>query len=163
MNADEALPQTMNIQSAQPVSSAAELIKAAQIELGRLGCFTGEADGTMNAATTAGINQYLSRRGIPDPQILVTENFVSELRGQPSNICAFSCPAGQIANASTCVATKKPSRQKEALQEDDDARDKPKKDNRLHQHEAKRRPQQEVSAYPREFHSGGGGVIGVGF
>ena len=40
--------------------STSELIHSAQIELARLGCFSGELDGTLNAATQVGINRYLS-------------------------------------------------------------------------------------------------------
>jgi DNA segregation ATPase FtsK/SpoIIIE-like protein len=157
-------------------SSGSELIHAAQIELGRLGCFSGEADGTLNAATQAGIGRYLEKRGQKDAQVAVTESLLSELRNQQSKICPPECGPGQRAEGSTCVADTKPSAPvKSTKQEEEEVRPKPKTAHASSKQEAKqseRRPppraqvHQEVNAAPREFHGGGGGAgatIGVGF
>jgi hypothetical protein len=157
-------------------SNTSELIHAAQIELSRLGCFSGKADGTLNAATKTGINRYLSRRGRSDPQVAVTESFISELRDQQLKNCQLDCPSGQTADGDTCVASKKSSQPTKSARQHDDAQDKPKANRQPAKQEAKqgdKRPErpsaqpqpqvhQEVSTAPRESH-GGGSMIGVGF
>jgi hypothetical protein len=157
------------------VSNTSELIHAAQIELSRLGCFSGKADGTLNAATKSGINRYLSRRGSPDPDVAVTESFISELRDQQLRNCQLVCPSGQTADGDTCVASKKSAQPTKSARQHDDVQDKPKANRQATKQEAKQdkrsdrpsaqsQPQvrQEVSTAPRESH-GGGSMIGVGF
>jgi hypothetical protein len=157
-------------------SNTTELIHAAQIELSRLGCFSGKADGTLNAATKAGINRYLSRRGSPDPDIAVTDSFVSELRDQQLKNCQLDCPSGQTADGDVCIAAKKSSEPTKSARQHDDVQDKPKANRQPVKQEVKqadKRPErptaqpqpqvhQEVTSAPRESH-GGGATIGVGF
>ena len=146
------------------------LVRTAQIELSRLGCLSGDADGTLNAATQAGIKSYFknyrSRPGRREPEIAITESFVSELRAQHTRICPLDCPAGQTANGSTCVVDKKPSNPNVGRQEEQ----KPTipRRPRSKQEVAQPRPRahQEASA-PTPPHSGGGGggstTSGIGF
>ena len=162
-NVDEARPQKTLKQSIQEMSNSPELIRAAQIELSRLGCYSGEADGLMSTSTTDAVSRYLSHSGRLESDTGVTESFVSELRDQHSKVCGLSCPTGQSTNAATCVAGEKPSKPKEALRQDDEPSVSSKKGGRSERLAESRRSQQVVSAYPREFHSGGGNVIGVGF
>jgi hypothetical protein len=151
--------------------NTSELIHSAQIELARLGCFSGDPDGTLNAATQAGINRYLSRRGHRDSQTAITESFVSELHNQQARVCPLDCPAGQIADGNTCVAEKKSSKPTKAARHEEEIQHKPTSGHpRAKQEAAQPRPHvhQEVSATPRQNHGGGGGggggtTIGVGF
>ena len=155
-------------------SNTNELIQAAQIELSRLGCFSGKADGTLNAATKTGINRYLSRRGSPDPDAAVTESFVSELRDQQLKNCQLDCPRGQTADGDVCIAGKKSSEPTKSARQHDDVQEKPKANRPPAKQEVKQadkkpdrpsappQPQvhQEVSSTPSH---GGGTMIGVGF
>jgi Caspase domain len=153
-------------------SNTSELIHAAQIELSRLGCFAGKADGTLNAATKAGINRYLSRRGNPDPDVAVTDSFVSELRDQQLKNCQLDCPSGQTAAGDVCIAGKKSSEPTKSARQHDDVQEKPKANRQPAKQEIKQadkkperpsaQPQvhQEVSSTPSH---GGGTMIGVGF
>ena len=173
--AETAAPQSATTPSSeQPMqgggASRSDLIRAAQTESTRLGCFSGDADGTVNAATQVGISRYLSRRGRRNSQMDITEIFVSELRGQHTRICPLDCPAGQTAEGNTCVADKKSSKPTKAVRREEEIQRKPAVGRaRGKQEAAPPRPQvhQEVSAAPREFHSAGGGgggtTIGVGF
>jgi Caspase domain len=153
-------------------SNTSDLIHAAQIELSRLGCFSGKPDGSLNAATKSGIDRYLSRRGRPDPDAVVTESLVSELRNQQLKNCQLDCPSGQTADGEVCVAGKKSSPTTKSARQHDDVQEKSKPTRQPPKQEAKQadkrpeRPQpqvhQEVSSGPRESH-GGGAMIGVGF
>ena len=155
-------------------SNTSELIHAAQIELSRLGCFSGKADGTLNAATKTGINRYLSRRGSPEPDVAVTESFVSELKDQQLKNCQLDCPSGQTADGDICIAGKKSSEPTKSARQHDDAPERPKATRQPAKQEVKQadkkperpsaqpQPQvhQEVSSAPSH---GGGTMIGVGF
>jgi hypothetical protein len=153
-------------------SNTSELIRSAQVELSRLGCFSGKPDGTLNAATKTGIDRYLSRRGRPDPDAVVTESFVSELHNQQLKNCQLNCPSGQTADGDVCVAGKKSSPGTKSARQRDDVREKSKPARQPAKPEVKQadkrpeRPQpqvhQEVYSAPRESH-GGGTMIGVGF
>jgi hypothetical protein len=72
--------------------STSEMMHSAQIELTRLGCFSGDPDGTLNPPIP--VNRYLSRRGHRDSQTTITDSFVSELRSQQARVCPPDCPAG---------------------------------------------------------------------
>ena len=163
-------PEKKNVP--EVASNTSDLIHAAQIELSRLGCFSGKPDGSLNAATKSGIDRYLSRRGRPDPDAVVTESFVSELRNQQLKNCQLDCPSGQTADGEICVAGKKSSPTTKSARQHDDVQEKSKPTRQPPKQEAKQadkrpeRPQpqvhQEVSSGPRESH-GGGAMIGVGF
>jgi Caspase domain len=170
----ETPPSQQNKEAQPPAgeSSTPELIQAAQIELSRLGCYAGEADGSLNTATQVGIGRYLSNQGRRDAPVAVTESLLSELRSQQSKICPLECAPGQKADGETCVADTKPSAPIKATKQEEEPPHKPKTGHAPSKQEARqseRRPpphmqvHQEVSAAPRESHSGGGATIGVGF
>jgi hypothetical protein len=71
-------------QRAEAAAKAAEadLVRSAQGELNRIGCFAGREDGTLNQATRDAIQHYRSKRGQPNGDIKITAGFISELRGQ---------------------------------------------------------------------------------
>jgi Caspase domain/Putative peptidoglycan binding domain len=83
-------PTTDNSQTAQPstqpviVSDTPALVAAAQRELRRLGCYTGDDDGRFSASTHAAIWRYLSQRGRQSDGS-VTMAFVSELKVDRGN------------------------------------------------------------------------------
>jgi hypothetical protein len=164
-------PEKKNVPAV--VSNTSELIHAAQIELSRLGCFSGKPDGTLNAATKTGIDRYLSRRGRPDPDVVVTESFISELQNQKLKNCQLDCPSGQMADGDICIASKKSSPTTKSARQHDDVPEKSKPVRQPAKQETKQadkrpeRPQPQVhqevySPPPRESH-GSGTMIGVGF
>jgi outer membrane protein assembly factor BamD (BamD/ComL family) len=140
------------------------LVVAAKRELSRLGCFSGEADGTLNLAMQESIGRYLSRRGRRNSKATISESFLSELRGQQSRICPLECAAGEKPEGDTCVVDTQPSEPVKASKEEEEAPTKRKAATaRSERRPLQPRPQvrQEVSAH----HSGsaGGATIGVGF
>ena len=79
-------------------------IEAAQQELPRLGCFSGTADGSLDAATRAAIQLYQSAHGQnPTKETEITDDFIAELRQQSVTVCPIVCPAGKIAEGRRCV------------------------------------------------------------
>jgi peptidoglycan hydrolase-like protein with peptidoglycan-binding domain len=79
-------------------------VSVAQQELTRLGCFSGAADGSLDAATKAAIRLYQSARGQnPSGDAEITDDFVAELKQRTAVVCALACPAGKIAEGNKCV------------------------------------------------------------
>jgi hypothetical protein len=79
-------------------------IEAAQQELTRLGCFSGAADGSLDAATRAAIQLYQSARGQSRSNDTdITDDFIADLKQQNANLCPIACPAGKIAEGRQCV------------------------------------------------------------
>lgn len=156
-------------------SNTPELIHAAQVELRRLGCFSGDADGKLTGATEDGISRYLSKRGGENAIVAVTQDLVAKLRNEHSRVCALECGAGETAQGDTCVANR-PAKEKEKQtahreEEHHKAKEAHRKaaDEERPRRQAERsaprpRAREEVSAgHPSGGGGGGGAAIGVGF
>jgi Caspase domain len=85
-----------------------DLIRAAQNELQRLGCFSGSQDGKLSGTTKAAIGRFLTEKGRPSSDGNVTETFVASLREQQDRVCALTCARGQHPEGDRCVADAKP-------------------------------------------------------
>jgi Putative peptidoglycan binding domain len=71
-----------------PPANTAALIAAAQRELARLGCYSGDRNGKLDADTKVAIKKYKARRDQPvTAEIAVTESFVDELGNQKLRVC----------------------------------------------------------------------------
>jgi hypothetical protein len=129
-----------------PPANTPELVKSAQKQLARLGCYSGDNDGKLDADTKVAIKKYKVQSNQPVTDIAVTDSFVSEL----SKLKLRVCPAAVVEKPKPAVVEKpKPKdTRKEAKQE----RSKP----------SESRPQPQA----RQQASGGGAahpMIGIGF
>ena len=70
-----------------PPANTPELVASAQKELARLGCYSGDSDGKLDAATKGAIKKYQAEREQPVTGIAVTDGFVSELRKLKLRVC----------------------------------------------------------------------------
>lgn len=61
---------------------AEELVRSAQGELRRIGCYDGRDTGTVNDDTKRALAAYYANRGVKKGEEKITENLVTELRGQ---------------------------------------------------------------------------------
>jgi Caspase domain len=161
-----------------------ELVRSAQIELRRLGCFTGREDGALNGATREAIERFLALRGQSSRDVKVTASFVADLRDQEARVCPLTCARGQHAEGDRCVADTKPEPEqrkpvaKQRERERDESRrereaSRPKPERKQPERAASRpapqpqvqqpaRTQAAVPVAPR-ISTGGGAMIGVGF
>jgi Caspase domain len=100
--------------SSAPESSAADtnsrdLIRKAQQELARLGCYSGAADGALGPGTAGALLDYKNARGAKSAgDVKITDDLLTELGKQSSRVCALSCGAGKVAQGDQCVAVQKP-------------------------------------------------------
>jgi caspase domain-containing protein len=162
-----------------------ELVRSAQTELVRLGCFSGKVDGTLNAPTSAALGRYLSIGGQPSANVSVTAELVAELAKHTTRVCPIECKSGETLKGETCVADEKkapPATASRKNEDEEDARSRRKQTSRQPEREEPRRARpapapepmrarQQAVARPSIVSSGGGGggggrtqaIIGVGF
>ncbi len=163
---------------AAAMPNSPELVRSAQTELARLGCFAGKIDGALNAPTTAALGRYLSIEGQPSENVSVTTKLVEELAKHSTRVCPLQCKSGETLKGETCVADERPkaapatvSRRKE---DEDDPRSRRKQTSRQPEREEPRRARpapeaprarQQAVARPSIVSGGSGShtMIGVGF
>jgi Caspase domain len=169
----------------QPANAPA-LVRSAQAELRRIGCFAGRDDGNLNSATKEAIVRYLSTKGESAKDIKVTEGFVASLKDQSGPICPLTCSRGEHAEGDRCVADAKPEKKEKpkatARQRDEDE-DRPARRAKPQREEPRReaarpkperkaersKPERQQASRPQPARSqasrsgGGGGMVGVGF
>lgn len=162
---------------AAALPNSTELVRSAQTELVRLGCFSGKADGTLGAPTSAALGRYLAIEGQPADNVSVTTELVAKLAKHASRVCPLECKSGEVLKGETCVADQKPGVPATASRKKDDDEDAPprrKQASRPEREEPRRarpapeapRARQQAAARP-SITSGGSGrtqaIIGVGF
>jgi len=109
-----AVVATLNNFTAEAAKRAAampnspELIRSAQSELVRIGCFKGKADGTLGAPTSAALGKYMSIQGQPTENVSVTTKLVEELAKHTTRVCPIECKSGETLKGEVCVADEKP-------------------------------------------------------
>ena len=165
-----------------------ELVRSAQTELARLGCFNGKPDGKLAAPTSAALGRYLSIGGQPSDNVSVTTKLVAELAKHTSRVCPIECKSGETLRGETCVADEKPNEKLKGPpatasrknEDEQDARPRRKQTSRQPDREEPRRARpapepprvrQQAVARPSIVSGGGGGsssgraqaIIGVGF
>ena len=121
---------TLNTFAAEAAKRAAalpnspELVRSAQTELVRLGCFSGKIDGTLNAPTNAALGRYMSIEGLPSDNVSVTTKLVAELARHTTRVCPLECKSGETLKGETCVADEKkaPATASRKKEDEDDAR-----------------------------------------
>ena len=169
--------------------NAPELVRSAQTELTRLGCFAGTIDGKLSTPTTGALSHYLSIEGQPTDNPVVTQALVTELTRHITRVCPLECKSGETLKGDTCIADVKPQATPTpataSKRDDDNAPSRKKKQaNRERDEEQPRRKaasapaqetphvRQQALARPSIVSGGGGGggggggshtMIGVGF
>ncbi len=108
---DRIKPQAMaalNTFNGEAAKRTADLVRSAQTELKRIGCYTGGTDGVMSDNTRNALSRYLSAKGLSTNDLTVTDTLVSTLQKQQPITCLRTCPSGQTLSGDTCVAAAKP-------------------------------------------------------
>jgi len=168
--------------------NALPLVRSAQMELIRLGCYIGRPDGSLTS-TQAALSRYLKIEGQPADKPMVTKELVAELVKRSSRVCPVECKSGETLKGEVCVADEKaapaPATASRKNSDEEDARarrkqqatrDREPDQSRRQQKQASqpepRAPRQQALARPSITSGGGGGggggggshtMIGVGF
>jgi Putative peptidoglycan binding domain len=145
-----------------PPANTPELVASAQKQLARLGCYSGDNDGKLDADTKVAIKKYKVQSNQPVTDIAVTDSFVSEL----SKLKLRVCPAAVVEKPKPAVVEKpKPAvveKPKPAVVEKPKPKDTRKEAKQERSKPSESRPQPQA----RQQASGGGAahpMIGIGF
>jgi hypothetical protein len=143
-----------------------ELVRAAQVELARLGCFEGKINGSLTTTEDALI-RYRSSQGQNMTSPDITEALVADLAKQTDRVCPMSCKNGEISKGDTCIANASPS---EAIaptrREDGHEASQGRPSEPLHGQPNKPKAAEATPHSSSAGHSGGAGansMVGVGF
>jgi hypothetical protein len=82
------------------------LVRAAQMELIRLGCATGRPDGSLTT-TQAALSRYLKVEGQPADNPVVTKDILGELTKRSTRVCPLTCNTGETLKGDVCIADEK--------------------------------------------------------
>ena len=168
---DRFVDETAKRAAASPNSP--ELIRSAQTQLARIGCFGGKPDGALSSATKGALDRYLTSKGRASTDLAVTQELVSELTQQSGRVCPLECKAGETASGDVCIANKKEPAPAVASHRRNQDEETPASRNRTKtqasrpqpSHAAAEAPQarQQASAKPNSAAGGSGNMVGVGF
>jgi uncharacterized caspase-like protein len=144
-----------------------DLIRLAQNNLNRIGCSAGEANGVMTDETRSALIRYMSSKGRPTDDLMVTNDLVNELNKQVSRTCVVAsvqptaplpAPAAKQAPAPAKTVSRPKPEEKPAKK----TAQKPRQESR-----PEPRAREQAQARPAQSSGGrsGGGatMIGVGF
>jgi hypothetical protein len=143
-------PEAEKAPDKEAAANTPELLRSAQKELRRIGCYGGRDSGTLDSPTRRAIEEYRSKRGQPGADVKVTDAFVSELKEQ--------------AAIESCIATREPSKPEPTATR----RERPKAEDKREARPARETPpraraQAAAPARPAGRSGGGASMTGVGF
>ena len=104
-------PQLLNPSNLPPIMGpvvSPELVKAAQEQLKRLGCYNGQINGDLTPNTTIALQVAEKSQKEPrQPLMPLTDSVVSLLKERKEQLCtgAIRCDAGQQKDRTTCIAS----------------------------------------------------------
>jgi uncharacterized caspase-like protein len=92
----------------KPSAIAIDPVLEIQLELARVGCFTGPTSGVLDSATKSAVRNFLSHvRGGPSNMDANAE-LLKRLRAHEEPVCPIQCAKGQVADGDRCVAAREP-------------------------------------------------------
>ena len=148
------------------VVNSLELVRAAQVELARLGCFDGKIDGSLTTTEDA-LVRYRSSRGQRMTSPDISEALVADLAKETDRVCPMSCRNGEISKGDTCIANASPSEAITATRrEDGHEASQGRQSESLHGQPNKPKAAEATPHSSSGGHSGGAGansMVGVGF
>jgi hypothetical protein len=142
-----------------PAVNTPELIRSAQGELRRIGCYAGQDTGSLDASTRRAVDDYRVRTGQPKIEVKITDELVVELEQQPElENCIAALPKP------TKPAARAPEKRKEPVAERPKPKPEPKREARPARQPQPKAKAQAAPARPAARATvGGGGMVGVGF
>ena len=131
--------------------NALPLVRSAQMELIRLGCYVGRPDGSLTSTQSA-LSRYLKIEGQPSDNPVVTKTLVAELVKHSTRVCPLECRTGETRKGEVCVADEKAqpapppaTASRKSNDDEDNARSRRKQQATRDQDQPRRQPKQIVS------------------
>jgi uncharacterized caspase-like protein len=92
-----------NVASLTPATAPADLSKSVQTELGRVGCFSGQADGNWNATSQRSLSLFNRYAGTKLDVKVASTDALDAVKAKPSRVCPLVCDRGFKADGDKCT------------------------------------------------------------
>ncbi|MDA9506204.1 caspase (peptidase) [Bradyrhizobium sp. CCBAU 11386] len=100
--ASTASPAGTNVASLTPATTPADLSRSVQTELGRVGCFSGQADGNWNTSSQRSLSQFNRYAGTKLDVKVASTDALDTVKSKPSRVCPLVCEHGFKADGDKC-------------------------------------------------------------
>ncbi|MCW1994726.1 hypothetical protein ACVJGC_003703 [Bradyrhizobium diazoefficiens] len=101
--ASTASPAGTNVASLTPATTPADLSRSVQTELGRVGCFSGQADGNWNTSSQRSLSQFNRYAGTKLDVKVASTDALDTVKSKPSRVCPLVCEHGFKADGDKCT------------------------------------------------------------
>ncbi|MHC2277622.1 hypothetical protein ACVME8_004233 [Bradyrhizobium diazoefficiens] len=101
--ASTASPAGTNVASLTPATTPADLSRSVQTELGRVGCFSGQADGNWNTSSQRSLSQFNRYAGTKLDVKVASTDALDTVKSKPSRVCPLVCEHGFKADGDECT------------------------------------------------------------
>ncbi|MFB6417871.1 MULTISPECIES: caspase family protein [Bradyrhizobium] len=101
--ASTASPTGTNVASLTPATAPADLGRSVQTELGRVGCFSGAADGNWNTSSQRSLSQFNRYAGTKLDVKVASTDALDAVKAKPSRVCPLVCEHGFKADGDKCT------------------------------------------------------------
>ena len=101
--ATTASPAGTNVASLTPATAPADLNRSVQTELGRVGCFSGQADGNWNTSAQRSLSQFNRYAGTKLDVKVASTDALDMVKSKPSRVCPLVCEHGFKADGDKCT------------------------------------------------------------
>jgi uncharacterized caspase-like protein len=101
--ASTASPAGTNVASLTPATLPADLNRSVQTELGRVGCFSGQADGNWTTSAQRSLSQFNRYAGTKLDVKVASTDALDAVKAKPSRVCPLVCEHGFKADGDKCT------------------------------------------------------------
>ncbi|MBB4374024.1 putative caspase-like protein [Bradyrhizobium sp. cir1] len=101
--ASTASPAGTNVAALTPATNPADLSRSVQTELGRVGCFSGQADGNWNTSSQRSLSQFNRYAGTKLDVKVASTDALDAVKAKPSRVCPLVCEHGFKADGDKCT------------------------------------------------------------
>lgn len=101
--ASTASPTGTAVASLTPATAPADLNRSVQTELGRVGCFSGTADGNWSTSSQRSLSQFNRYAGTRLDVKMASTDALDTVKAKPSRVCPLVCEHGFKADGDKCT------------------------------------------------------------
>lgn len=98
-----ASPIGTNVAALTPSTTPADLSRSVQTELGRVGCFSGQADGNWSTSSQRSLSQFNRYAGTKLDVKVASTDALDTVKSKQSRVCPLVCDHGFKADGDKCT------------------------------------------------------------
>lgn len=95
--------QRVNLAALTPPTTPADLSRSVQTELGRVGCFSGQADGNWSTSSQRSLSQFNGYAGTKLDVKVASTDALDTVKSKQSRVCPLVCDHGFKADGDKCA------------------------------------------------------------